>query len=157
MKKWKPHCWRKRATSRVHQHTVNNINLCYTREQAVNTKIPSPLFHWRRQHMANVKTQQVSWALVERYHTGKSLLYLLYLCNKFSEESVSLSSAVDFVPQYKDFYCNISYGPSPSLAHPVPEVPKFTAVSFTLTSQKPNLQSMTTVFHFSAGFLAPYV
>lgn len=133
MKKWKPHCWRKRATGRVHQHTVNNINLCYTREQAVNTKIPLPSSFLSQEKTTrgqwHVMTKQVSWAPVERYHTGKSLLYL---CNIFSGESASLSSAADFVPQYRDFYCNISYGPSPSLACPVPEVPKFTVVRVSL-------------------------
>ena len=133
MKKLKPHYWRKRATSRIHQHTMNYINLCYTREQAVNSQILSSVFHWKRQHTANGMLRLNKWA--EHWLKGIILVkacYVCCMCNKFSEESVSLSSAADFVPQYKDFYCNISYRPPPSLAHPVPEVPKFTAVRVSL-------------------------
>lgn len=147
MKKWKPHCWRRRATSRVYQHTVSNITLCYTREQAVNT----PLSLERTTHgQWHAMTQQASWALTEQHHTGKSLLCLLHLCNKSSEVSVSLSSAANFVLRYKDVYCNISYGPSPSLAHSVPGVPKFSSRSFTLTSQKRNLQIKTKIKHLTS-------
>lgn len=77
MKKWKPHFRRRRATSRVYQHTVSNITLCYTREQAVNT----PLCHWRGQRVAS----GMLWLSKRAEHWLNSITlvkacYVCYIC-----------------------------------------------------------------------------
>lgn len=87
MKKWKPHCWRERATSRVHQCPVNNINLCYSREHAVRSTIPPASLE-----KTALVCDGTGWALVLSYHPGKSFLYL---GNRLSKESVPLSAAAD--------------------------------------------------------------
>lgn len=87
------------------------------REQA-NTRVPFPALHG--EHSAWQQQRARSWTLPERYQIEQAFTRLLYLCNKLSEELVSLSSAADFAPQYGDSYCNIFYSPSPSPAHPVP-------------------------------------
>lgn len=124
--------WRNETTEAEKTSPVHQLreHLCCTRERAANTRGPCPALHGGHSTWQWLRAR--SWTLPERYQSDKSLLCLLDLCSTLSEESVSLSSAADFAPRYKDSYCNISYSPSPPLAHPVPEVAKFRAVKVSL-------------------------
>lgn len=54
------------------------------------------------------------------------------ICAINSGKSRCLCPLQLILPHSTDSYCNISYSPSPPLAHPVPEVTKFTAVKVPL-------------------------
>lgn len=87
---------------------------------------PLPCPSRRAQHMA------VAWSKELNTAWQVKACSACCICAINSARVGAFSSAADFAPQYKDSYCNISYSPSPPLAHPVPEVTKFTAVKVSL-------------------------